>query len=311
MKSTRDKNKVTIIGAGFVGATTAFSLLHQNVVEEVALIDVNKKLLTSQIMDLQHALPVLGYSQVKIGDWQDIKDSTVVVFACGCGQKTGQTRLALVQKNASLVKEIIPKVFKQNPKVILVMITNPVDILTALAIKLFPQKKNQIMGTGTILDSMRFRFLLGEYLNVDPKSVHAYIVGEHGDSELPLWSTASIGNQKITTLRKFKAKVGREIFLQAKNAAYAIIEGKQATYYGIGAGAAYLINSVVLNKRTVLPVSHFLDGDYGLTDVCLSMPVIVGESGIMERLNLSISAEESHLLKKSAVGLKKILKTIN
>ncbi|MCX6785386.1 MAG: L-lactate dehydrogenase [Candidatus Komeilibacteria bacterium] len=310
MAKHRDKNKVTIIGAGYVGATTAFSLMHQNVVEEIALVDVNQKLVEAQVMDLQHSLPVLGYSEVHVGTYEDIKDSTVAVIACGFAQKPGESRLDLVEKNAKIVKQIVPEIFKQNSDVILLVITNPVDILTQLAISLFPDKKNQIIGSGTMLDSMRLKFLVGEYLKIDPQSVHAYIVGEHGDSELPLWSAATLGGEKITALKGYNKKKFNELFIQARQAADTIVAGKQATYYGIGVGAAFLINAIVLNKQTVVPVSHLMDGDYGLHDVCLSMPAVIGEAGILERLNLKISGEEKRLLHKSADGLKKVFKSI-
>jgi len=306
MKNLRNKNKVTILGAGFVGATTAFSLLHQSEIEELALIDINKKLVDSQVMDLQHALPVLGYTEVKAGTEKDFEDSGVVVFACGCNQKVGESRLALIEKNAGIVKEWVPKIFKRNPNAVLVMITNPVDVLTHIAVSLFPKKKNQIFGSGTILDSMRLKFLVGKYMDVDPQSVHAYIAGEHGDSELPLWSSATIGGQRLTTFKKFNKATFNHLFEQAKNAAYAIIEGKQATYYGIGAGAAHLVNAIAMNKKTVLPVSYHLDGEYGLKDVCLSMPAVIGENGIIEKLNLEISPEEKKLLYASAASLKKV-----
>ena len=309
MKNLRNKNKVTIIGAGFVGATTAYSLLHQSDIEELALIDINKKLVDSQVMDLQHSLPVLGYTEVKVGTEKDLADSGVVIFACGCNQKIGESRLDLVEKNARIVKEWVPKIFTRNPNAVLVMITNPVDILTHLAVSLFPKKKNQIFGSGTILDSMRLQFLVGEYLGIDPQSVHAYIAGEHGDSELPLWSSATIGGQKLTTFKKFNRTKFQQLFEQARNAAYAIIEGKQATYYGIGAGAAHLVNAIVMNKKTVLPVSYYLAGEYGLRDVCLSMPAVIGENGIMEKLSLELSSEEKKLLAASALSLKRVYRS--
>ena len=184
------------------------------------------------------------------------------------------------------------------------MVTNPVDVLTKIAVKLYPDKEQQILGTGTLLDSARFRHLIGEHLSINPKSVHAYIVGEHGDSELPLWSTASIGNMKLDTCNKISDSVKEEIFNKAKNAAYAIIEGKQSTYYAIGAGTAKLINTILFDKRTVLPVSHYIKNHYGISDVCLSMPVIVGREGVIARLCIKLSPEEEKLLAKSAKTLK-------
>jgi len=306
----RDKNKVTIFGAGFVGSTIAFSLLHRNVAEEIALVDLNKNLVASQAMDLQNAVPVLGYSEVKVGSLKDVKDSTVAVIACGCNQKPGETRLDLLQKNACIIKTLVPQIFKTNPNIILVMITNPVDILTKIAVDLLPAKKKQIIGSGTLLDSLRLRFLVGEYLNVNPQSVHVNIVGEHGDSSLPLWSAATVGGEKIINLKKFKKSVFDKLFLKARNEAYMIIKGKQATYYGIGAGAAFLIDAVIMNKRTVLPVSHFINGEYGLRDVCLSLPAVVGETGIMETVALDIGLVEKKELLKSAHKLQTALKNL-
>ncbi len=158
------KNKITIIGAGMVGSTTAFSLLSSNVAEDIAIIDINKKLVDSQVMDLQHSVPFWGYTKVHVGTYSDIADSRIVMITCGASQKNGETRLDLIKKNSSIIEAILPQVFKQNPNIIVVMVTNPVDILTYIAIKMFPDKKNQIIGSGTILDSARFRFLIGQHL---------------------------------------------------------------------------------------------------------------------------------------------------
>ena len=230
------KNKITIIGAGMVGSTAAYGLLASNIAEEVALIDLNEKMVKSQVMDLQHSVPFWGYTEVKAGSYEDIKDSRVVVITCGAAQKPGETRLDLLKKNSSIIKEIMPKIFKNNPNIIVMIVTNPVDILTNLAIKMFPKKKKQIFGSGTILDTARFRLLLGERLAVDPKSVHAYIIGEHGDSEVPLWSTAMVGNAPLDCFKKISDRDKKNIFERAKNAAYASIQGKQATYYAIAGG---------------------------------------------------------------------------
>ena len=303
LKKHRDKNKVTIFGAGFVGSTIAFSLLHRNVAEEIVLVDLNKDLAKTQVMDLQHALPVLGYSDIKTGSIKDVKDSTVVVIACGSAQKKGESRLSLLQKNACIIKELVPQIFKTNPNVILLIVTNPVDLLTKIAIDVAPKKSKQIIGSGTLLDSLRLRFLVGKQLGVNPQSVHVNIAGEHGDSSLPLWSTATVGGEKIANLKKFKKSVFNKLFLTARNMAYTIIAGKQATYYGIGAGAAYLIDAIIMNKKTVLPVSHLLTGEYGLKDVCLSLPVVIGETGILETINLDIDKLEKKQLTASAIKL--------
>ncbi len=306
------RNKVTIIGAGLVGGTSAYSIIASNVAEEVALIDIDKNLVRSQVMDLQHSVPFWGYAKVKEGTYTDIRDSRIVVVTCGVSQKTGETRLDLTKRNSKIIEGIVPRVFKANPNAVLLMVTNPVDVLTYQAVRMFPDKKNRIIGSGTILDSARFRFLLGEYLGVNPQSVHAYIVGEHGDSELALWSTATIGNTSIDNFKKMNAKEKERIFQGAKNAAYAIIEGKQATYYAIAAGVAQIADTVIHDKRRVLPVSHHFDGEYGIRDICLSSPVVLGRDGVAEKIDISgISADEKTLLRRSADKLKKVAKNLN
>ncbi len=298
------KNKVTIIGAGMVGSTVAYSLVLQDIVEEIALMDLNEELVTAQVLDLQHSVPFVGRTDVKVGTYDDCTDSNVVVITCGAAQKPGETRLDLVQKNASIIKGIIPKVFEKNPDAILVMVTNPVDVLTKVAISLFPDKKDRIMGTGTILDSARFRQLIGQKMDIDPKSIHAYILGEHGDSEFPVWSTAAIGNMQLGTCNRLNDLDKTEIFEEAKNAAYTIIAGKQSTYYAIGAGCAHLIYTIIHNKKSVLPVSHMMEGAYDITDVCLSMPAVVGSNGIEGRLCIELNDEEQKNLKNTAQILK-------
>lgn len=304
-------NKVSIIGAGYVGSTIAYSLICTQMAEEIALIDINKDLVKSQVMDLQHSVPFWGYNNVKIGAYNDVKNSEVVVIACGASQKPGETRLDLLKKNSEIIKEVMPKIFKQNPGAVVIMVTNPVDILTNIAIKMFPRQKNQIFGSGTILDTARFRFLLGERLSVDPKSTHAYIVGEHGDSEVPLWSTAMIGNTYLDRYEKLTKTEKDNIFHNAKNAAYAIIASKEATYYAIAAGVVHLVEAVLYNKQTVFTVSHTVDGKFGIKDVCLSLPMVIGENGVVKKIDIEISKEEKSLLKLSAKKLKQAEKKIS
>ena len=300
------KNKVTIIGAGMVGSTAAYALINDDSTQEIALIDLNRQLVTSQVMDLQHSVPFGSYTKVKVGSYGDIKDSKVVVITAGAAQKPGETRLDLLKKNSTIIKEIAAPIFKLNPKVIVVVVSNPVDILTHQIIKMFPAKKNQIIGSGTVLDSARFRLLIGEKLNINPTSVHAYIVGEHGDSELPLWSTAAIGNTLIDQYQKLSDREKKRIFEAAKNAAYAIIAGKQATYYAIASGITQIVRTIMFDQRTVLPVSHLLEGEYGIRNICLSLPTIVGAKGVVRKANPAISAKEKKQLQQSAAKLKKV-----
>lgn len=304
-------NKVTIIGAGMVGSTTAYSLIASGSVQEIALIDINKELCRSQVMDLQHSVPFWGYTKIKAGNYSDLKDSRVVVITCGAAQKKGETRLDLLKKNSVIIKELIPQIFEKNPDIVVIIVTNPVDILTNMAVKMFPRKQRQIFGSGTVLDSARFRFLLGEKLSVDPKSLHAYIVGEHGDSEVPLWSTAMIGNTPLNRFIKLAPQEKSEIFENAKNAAYAIIEGKQATYYAIAAGVVKLVKAVLFNKKTVYTVSHPLDGKFGIKGVSLSLPVVIGAGGVLRDIDINISSLEKKLLRQSAKKLKEVEKSLN
>ncbi len=298
------KNKVTIIGAGMVGSTIAHSLIMKEIAQEIAIIDINEKLVESQVMDLQHAVPFVGNVDVHVGNYNDCVDSAVVVITCGVAQKKGETRLELVEKNAKIMKGIIPQIFEKNPDIVLVMVTNPVDILTKLAIDMFPDKKDQIMGTGTLLDSARFRHLIGQKMDINPRSIHAYILGEHGDSEFPVWSTAAIGNMKLGTCNRLEDSDKNKVFKEAKNAAYTIIEGKQSTYYAIGAGTAYLLHAILYDKKTVLPVSHLIEGIYQISDICLSMPAVVGRDGILGKICIQLSEEEQESLQKSAKILK-------
>lgn len=304
------KNKVVIIGAGCVGSTAAYSMVVQDAVDEIVLIDKNKKLALSQAMDLEHAMPLCGYTKIKVGGYSNCRDAKVAFICCGTAQKSGETRLDLLKRNAEIVKEVLPKIFQFNPRIVIVMVTNPVDVLTCLAVKMFPKKANQIIGSGTVLDSARLRYFLGEKLNINPKSIHAYIVGEHGDSSLALWSTAMVGNVSLDKGGIVSIKDRQELFEKARSAAYAIIGGKQATYYGIGVVIAQLARTICRDKNTVLAVSHRMIGEYGIKGVCLSMPVVVGAHGIAKRLKLKISPLEKRMLSKSAKILKEVCKRI-
>ncbi len=305
------KNKVTIIGAGMVGSTTAHTLIENEITEEIALIDINKKLVASQVMDLQHAVPFSSYTKVKVGTYSDIQDSKVVVFSAGAAQQgPKQSRLDLVTTNVNILESTLPHIFKANPSVVLIIVTNPLDILTYRAVKKYPSKKRQIFGTGTLLDSARFRVLLGQKLGINPSSVHAYIVGEHGDSEVPLWSIADVGGAPLDRVKKISATEKKKIFESAKNAAYAIIAGKQSTYYAIASGTTSVVRAVLYDQKTVLPVSRLIEGEYGIRDVCLSLPAIIGHGGIVRPITPNISAMEIKQLKKSAAQLKKVLSSI-
>ncbi len=305
------KKKVTIIGAGLVGSTITYSLIMEDSLEEIALIDIDEKLVEAEVMDLQHSVPFRGYTKVKKGTYKDVQDSEMVIVTCGTSQEPADTRLDLTEKNSKIVSGVAEKIFSQNPNVIVLMVTNPVDVLTHHLGEVYPDKKDQIIGSGTVLDSARFRFLLGQRLSVSPQSVHAYIVGEHGDSELPLWSTATIGNVSLDDFADLSKKEKDDIFEKAKNAAYSIIEGKSATYYAISAGTTQIVESILFNRRRVLPVSHDPRGNCGVRGVGLSLPVVLGKNGIEKRFDLNISEKEKSLLQSSAEKLKKVYESLD
>ena len=296
--------KVTIIGAGYVGSTSAYALIAARLANEIALLDVNTALARAQAMDLQHAMPFHAPLSVHAGTYADIRDSAIVIIAAGANQKPGETRLDLIKKNTAIMHEIGSNIFRMNKSAVVLVVTNPVDILTYQLIKRYPQHRPRIFGSGTVLDTARLRFLIGAFTQVNPSSVHAYICGEHGDSEFPLWSTANIGQVPILDYPGCSRKKLDALFEQARHAAYAIIEGKQATYYAIASGVAHIVDAVFNDKNDVLPVSHLLTNYHGISDVALSVPAIVGSKGIRAQMKLDLRAEEVKRLRASAQKLK-------
>lgn len=301
------KSKVTIFGAGNVGAAIANSLIHQKIVAEIAIVDINEKLLASQVMDLADAAPVLSETLVKAGNYDDLKDSQICVISCGANQASGvESRLGLVSINARIVKQIVPKIFEANPKILLIMVTNPVDVLTQLAISLYPDKKNQIMGTGTLLDTLRLQRLLAAELNVSYKKVEVVVAGEHGNSSVALWSLTTVAGKKLAAYPQITKEVKDRLYASVRDMATNIIVGKGFTFYGIGAATAHLIKLLLAGKKTTLPLSHWVSGEYGLADVCLGLPVLINGSGVVGRLKLTITDEEKELLHKSAKILREV-----
>lgn len=305
----KNKTKVTIFGAGNVGAAIANSLLHQKIVQEIAIIDINEKLLNSQVMDLADAAPVFGESTVKAGSYDDLKDSQICVIACGANQASGaQSRLGLVNTNARIVKQIAPKIFQANPKILLIMVTNPVDVLTQLAISLFPEHKNQIMGTGSLLDSLRLQRLLAAELGVPYGQVQAVMAGEHGNSSVALWSLTKVAGKNLSAYPQINGEVKNRLYTNVRDMATKIIAGKGATFYGISSATGYLIKLLLERKKAIMPLSHLVEGEYGLSDVCLGLPVVIDRTGVIGRPKLIICDEEKELLHKSAHILQEVFK---
>ncbi|MBV9786632.1 MAG: L-lactate dehydrogenase [Chloroflexi bacterium] len=313
--SGQGRNKVGVVGTGMVGASFAYALMQRSLANEMVLIDANRGRAEAEAMDLNHGLPFVRPMRISVGDYADLAGAAITVVTAGAAQKPGETRLQLLERNAGIFRQIIPEIVKYNPDGIILIASNPVDLMTHLSVQISGLPATRVFGSGTILDTARFRYLLGDRYTVDPRSVHAYIVGEHGDSELALWSLANIAGVR---LRDFKSTSGKgydeaeleEIFKQTRDAAYAIIERKGATYYAIGLGLLTIVEAILRDQHTVLTVSSQMTGQYGVSDICTSLPTIVGARGIEEVLNLSISPEEEAAFRRSAATLSERYKQI-
>jgi len=307
--------KIAIIGTGFVGSSFAYSLMIHGLVSEIVLIDVDKKRAEGEAMDLNHGVSFVRPVRVWAGDYPDCQDADIVVITAGLAQKPGQSRLDLVTNNVEIFKQIIPKIKEYNRDGILLIATNPVDLMTYAALKLSGFPPSRVIGSGTILDTSRLRYMLGEAFKVDPRNIHAYIIGEHGDSEVPAWSLASVAG---TRLKEYNSVYGPEfddarlndMFEQVKNAAYRIIELKGRTYYAIGLGLTRIVESIIRNENAILTVSSLLRDYYDVDDVCLSVPTIINRNGVREALKLPLTEEEIAKLQSSASTLKNILKSL-
>ncbi|MBM6744709.1 L-lactate dehydrogenase [Drancourtella massiliensis] len=304
--------KAAIIGCGFVGASSAFSLVHKGLFSELVLIDANHAKAEGEAMDLSHGRPFTSPMKIYAGSYDDISDCSLIIITAGANQKPGETRLDLVHKNVAIFKSIIPEITKRNFEGILLIVANPVDILTYAALKISGYPKERVLGSGTVLDSARFRYLLSEHLNVDSRSVHAYIIGEHGDSELAVWSSANVSGIGINDFCELRGHYEHDeamdrIYRTVRDSAYEIIERKGATYYGVAMAVNRIAESIIRNEHSVLPVSSLMEGEYGLTDLCISVPTIVSAKGAEQVLEIPLSQEEKEKLQKSAAELKKVL----
>ena len=311
-----NNRKAAIIGCGFVGASTAFSLMHQGLFSELVLIDVNEEKARGEAMDLSHGRPYVDTSKIYPGSYDDVADCGLIIITAGANQKPDETRLDLVHKNVSIFKSIIPEITRRNSEGILLVVANPVDILTYVTLKLSGFPKNRVFGSGTVLDSARFQYLLSEHLEVDSGSIQAFIIGEHGDSELAVWSDTNVSGIGINEFCEMRGHFDHEksmkrIFDDVKNSAYEIIEKKGATYYGVAIAVSHIAESIIRNKNSILPVSSLLSGEYGLSDLCLSVPTIVNKNGAEQVIEIDLNSEESSLLHKSAGQLKEILSSLD
>ena len=291
-----EKRKVVLVGTGFVGMSMAYALLNQGGVNELVLIDVAKEKAVGEAMDLSDGVPCASARMViRAGDYDECKDANIVVITAGVAQKPGETRLDLAKTNAKIIKEVTENVVKSGFKGIFLIASNPVDVMTYVVGKVSGFPTNKVIGSGTVLDTARLRFLVAEHLNVSSKNVHAYIMGEHGDSSFVPWSKSYIGCKPLKDIieaRKEPEDVLENIYKQVQQEAYEIINKKKATYYGIGMGLTKIIKAILNDEHEILTVSTYLNGEYGQNDIFIGVPAIVNASGIQEILNLKLSEEE-------------------
>lgn len=311
-----DIQKAAIIGCGFVGSATAFSLVHKGLFSELVLIDADKKKAEGEAMDLSHGRPFVHPMKIYAGDYDDIGDCSLIIITAGANQKPGETRLDLVHKNVGIFKSIIPEITKRNFEGILLIVANPVDILTYAALKISGYPKERVIGSGTVLDSARFRYLLSEHLKVDSRSVHALIIGEHGDSELAVWSGANVSGIDINDFCELRGFYNHKesmenIYRRVRDSAYEIIERKGATYYGVAMAVGRIAESIIRDEHAVLPVSTLMEGEYGISNLCISVPTIVSQSGAEKALEIPLDKEEQVQLKNSAKELHEVLSSLD
>lgn len=303
-----DNNKVAIIGCGRVGMSTAFALLQQGIPNELLLLSRSKEKAEGEKLDLEHSLSFLKHTTIEASEsYEDLKDTDIVIFTAGVSTKPGESRLDLVQNNKAILKKSIPKIVKYAPKAIIIIVANPVDILTYEAYKIAGLPKGRIFGSGTTLDTSRFRFHLSEQLKINPKSIHAFILGEHGDSSFPAITGAVAGGQSLLSMPNMTEQKAKDAYIKTREAAYKIVEAKGATYYAIATATTKLVEAILIDSKKIFPVSIPLHNYHGYNGVALSVPCVIGRNGVEQTIEIKLSWEEKKLLQKSVDTLKKYL----
>lgn len=309
-----ETTRVVIVGAGNVGSTTAFALLIQGIASEIVLIDIDKKKCAGEVLDLTHGISFVKPVRIWAGNYADCKHADVVFICAGAKQKSGQSRLGLLRPNtkivSGIVKNIVRNVTRHTKKAIIVVATNPLDVMTYVALKVSGLPSYQVFGMGTNLDSSRFRWLLAEKFGLAATSIHSFLIGEHGDSSVPVFSHANIMGKNIMELPEYDRKAAKEVYEKTKSAAYDIIRRKGATYYAIALSVAEIIRAILYDENHLLLVSSLLTGQYGLRDVCLSLPSVVGRMGIKKIMKIDLAPDELEKLRKSAKVIQQEIKKI-
>ncbi len=300
--------KVVIVGAGNVGATTAYALLLSGLTDDIVLVDIDKQRAEGQVLDLNHGMPFTHPTRISVGDLKDCRNAAAVVITAGANQRPGETRLDLAQKNTAVFKKMIPEISACNPRFVLV-VTNPVDVLTYLTLRLSNLPSGRVIGSGTVLDTARFRYLIGTHCDVSPGNVHGYIVGEHGDSEVALWSQVTIAGLSFAEYcqlnQKDQTALKDHITRQVKTAAYEIISRKGATNFAVGMAVVRILTSILRNENRILTISAILGKEYGIEDVCLSVPAVLNRQGVSRLIPLRMNEQETQQFLGSASVLRK------
>ena len=312
MTQTINPRKAAIIGCGFVGSATAFTLMQSRLFSDLVLLDANEAKADGEAKDIAHGIPFAGQMKIYAGTYDDIADSAIIIITAGANQKPGETRLDLVHKNVAIYKSIIPEISRRGFQGILLIVSNPVDILTYTALKLSGFPENRVIGSGTVLDTARLKYALSEHLGVDSRSVHSFIIGEHGDSEIAAWSSANVSGIDLNDFCGMRGHYNHheameKIANDVKNSAYEIIAKKHATYYGIAMSVKRICEAIVRDEKSIMPISSMMHGEYGIEDVALSMPAIVGKNGAQGKVPISLNYDEITKLQESAKALKKVI----
>ena len=311
-----NQRKAAIVGCGFVGASIAFSLMQRGVFSELVLIDANRQKAEGEAMDLSHGVPYTSSMDIYAGDYRDTADCALVIVTAGANQKPGETRLDLIDKNVAILRSILPNLTAAGFAGILMLVSNPVDVLTYAAQRISGYPAERVIGSGTVLDTARLKYELGRHLDVDARSIHAVIIGEHGDSELAVWSGANVSGIDLNHFCELRGHFDHEnamqrIYEAVRGSAYEIIERKGATYYGIAMAVARISEAIVRDEHAVLPVSVLPRGEYGLSELALSLPSVVGHAGVEKVLEIPLSPEESRALMASADRIHEVVRTLS
>lgn len=306
------KRKISIVGAGFVGATTAYALMNSGIATEICIYDINMDKALGEVMDLVHGTSFVKPVNIYAGGISETKDSDIVIITAGAGQKEGETRLDLIDKNYKIFQGFIPEIAKLSPDALLLVVSNPVDILTYITYKLSGFPKERVIGSGTVLDTSRLKYVLGKYFEVNNNNVHGYVIGEHGDSEVVTWSNGRIGVEEFGTYAKhldleWDDEIKQVIEEDVKNAAYEIISRKKATYFAIGLAINRIVEAIFRDENSILTVSSLFEGQYGVEDIYLAIPTVLNRNGVKRVIEIPLSKDEEDKLKASADILKKHL----